>query len=289
MLSFLPQSRPQPELCDFAIYGQKGRSVSRQELLCQSRVLPLCWQPGLWRFVYCFHKRIMAVYTQDEMTKSARGPIHTHFSSFLSANGCQLNCDHHAAVHGKAALPLYASMFALLFKYRIELSADFWQMEFSPNGRGGCCACKYSRADHIMCCHRFVFIAVRKKRVRCHLWPGTAQKIRNNIKNSILQSSARCLSANFCGVWGKCLYSNLWKYRNRCMRGDDHDHSCPDHCNRGAGGLAQASGILIGKSLGAKRKRRRIQRRKTDVVRTGGIGAAVCVPCSCQPVLCKDL
>lgn len=158
---------------------------------------------GFMALCVLFPQRIMAVYTQDEMTKAlAVRYIRILAVSFLpmavsSIVTTMLRCME------KAALPLYASMFALLLNTGLNYLLIFGKWNFPQMGVEG--AALASTAAQTISCVVIVlfFIAVRKKRVRCHLWPGTAQKIRNNIKNSILQSSARCLSANFCGVWGK--------------------------------------------------------------------------------------
>ena len=155
---------------------------------------------GFMALCVLFPQRIMAVYTQDEMTKAlAVRYIRILAVSFLpmavsSIVTTMLRCME------KAALPLYASMFALLLNTGLNYLLIFGKWNFPQMGVEG--AALASTAAQTISSFCFL-LPSGKKRVRCHLWPGTAQKIRNNIKNSILQSSARCLSANFCGVWGK--------------------------------------------------------------------------------------
>lgn len=246
---------------------------------------------GFMALCVLFPQRIMAVYTQDEMTKAlAVRYIRILAVSFLpmavsSIVTTMLRCME------KAALPLYASMFALLLNTGLNYLLIFGKWNFPQMGVEGA-ALASTAAQTISCVVIVLFFYCRQEKNACAAICGRAPHRRSEtISKTVFYNPlpAACLRISV-ESGGKCIYSNLWKYRNRCMRGDDHDHSCPDHCNRGAGGTGAGIGHFNRKIAWGEKGSAGVYRgEKTDVVRTGGIGAVVCVPCSCQPVLCKDL
>ena len=69
MLSFLPQSRPQPELWISQYMGRKDEASAAKTSMSISG-LPVVLAAGFMALCVLFPQRIMAVYTQDEMTKA---------------------------------------------------------------------------------------------------------------------------------------------------------------------------------------------------------------------------
>lgn len=246
---------------------------------------------GFMALCVLFPQRIMAVYTQDEMTKAlAVRYIRILAVSFLpmavsSIVTTMLRCME------KAALPLYASMFALLLNTGLNYLLIFGKWNFPQMGVEG--AALASTAAQTISCVVIVlfFIAVRKKTRALPSVAGHRTEDQKQYQKQYFTILCPLLVCEFLWSLGENVYTAIY--------GNIGTDACAAMTMTipvqtiviGAlGGLAQASGILIGKSLGAKKEAQAYtEAKKTDVVRTGGIGAVVCVPCSCQPVLCKDL
>ncbi len=210
---------------------------------------------GFMALCVLFPQRIMAVYTQDEMTKAlAVRYIRILAVSFLpmavsSIVTTMLRCME------KAALPLYASMFALLLNTGLNYLLIFGKWNFPQMGVEG--AALASTAAQTISCVVIVlfFIAVRKK---TRALPSVAEHRTEDQKQYQKQYfTILCplLVCEFLWSLGENVYTAIY--------GNIGTDACAAMTMTipvqtiviGAlGGLAQASGILIGKSLGAKKE-----------------------------------
>ena len=197
----------------------------------------------------------MAVYTQDEMTKAlAVRYIRILAVSFLpmavsSIVTTMLRCME------KAALPLYASMFALLLNTGLNYLLIFGKWNFPQMGVEG--AALASTAAQTISCVVIVlfFIAVRKKTRALPSVAGHRTEDQKQYQKQYFTILCPLLVCEFLWSLGENVYTAIY--------GNIGTDACAAMTMTipvqtiviGAlGGLAQASGILIGKSLGAKKE-----------------------------------
>ncbi len=206
---------------------------------------------GFMSLCMAFPQRIMALYTKDEMTRAlAVRYIRILAVSFLpmavsSIVSTMLRCME------KAALPLYASMFALVLNTGLNYLLIFGKWKFPEMGVEG--AALASTAAQTISCVVIVwlFLASRKKiGMRLH-----TARLCTEYRKQYLAILCPLLVCEFLWSLGENVYTAIY--------GNIGTAACAAMTLTipvqtiviGAlGGMAQASGILIGKSLGAKKE-----------------------------------
>lgn len=206
---------------------------------------------GFMSLCMAFPQRIMALYTKDEMTRAlAVRYIRILAVSFLpmavsSIVSTMLRCME------KAALPLYASMFALVLNTGLNYLLIFGKWKFPEMGVEG--AALASTAAQTISCVVIVwlFLASRKK-IGMRLQTA---RLCTEYRKQYLAILCPLLVCEFLWSLGENVYTAIY--------GNIGTDACAAMTLTipiqtiviGAlGGMAQASGILIGKSLGAKKE-----------------------------------
>ncbi len=206
---------------------------------------------GFMTLCMAFPQRIMALYTKDEMTRAlAVRYIRILAVSFLpmavsSIVSTMLRCME------KAALPLYASMFALVLNTGLNYLLIFGKWKFPEMSVEG--AALASTAAQTISCVVIVwlFLASRKKiGMRLH-----TARLCTEYRKQYFAILCPLLVCEFLWSLGENVYTAIY--------GNIGTDACAAMTLTipvqtiviGAlGGMAQASGILIGKSLGAKKE-----------------------------------
>lgn len=209
---------------------------------------------GFMALCVLFPQRIMAVYTQDEMTKAlAVRYIRILAVSFLpmavsSIVTTMLRCME------KAALPLYASMFALLLNTGLNYLLIFGKWNFPQMGVEGA-ALASTAAQTISCVVIVLFLLPSGKTRALPSVAGHRTEDQKQYQKQYFTILCPLLVCEFLWSLGENVYTAIY--------GNIGTDACAAMTMTipvqtiviGAlGGLAQASGILIGKSLGAKKE-----------------------------------
>jgi len=204
-----------------------------------------------------FPGRIMALYTKDEVTRALAVRYLRIFAiSFLpmavsSIVTTMLRCME------KASLPLYASIFALVLNTGLNYLLIFGKWIFPPMGVEGAAIASVV-AQVVSCAILFAFLYINVKREKNPLFcleiEDEKQSGLRSYKNQYLKILCPMLLCEFLWSLGENIYTAIY--------GNIGTDACATMTMTipvqtiviGAlSGLSQAAGILIGKSLGAKK------------------------------------